>query len=272
MKKESFLLYESYKEAIDLMTDEQAGQLIKAIYAFQAGETIGEMDPALQFIFTIIANRLEKDNLAYAEKCKKNAKIAQKREAEKNTNVHESTGGEVNSTNVNERARTLTNVHESTGGEVNSTNVNERARTLTNVHERDLYDSDNDNDSDSDNDKTIKSTSYSPDYQQIVEAFNVTCQLLPKVRSLSKERKNKIKARLANFSEADLQTAFEKINNSDFAKSANWCSFDWIIKSDSNLTKILEGNYDNKNSPPVARSGTFNSFEEFQKVALGGKA
>ncbi len=106
-------------------------------------------------------------------------------------------------------------------------------------------------------------------YQAIVDAFNSTCQSLPKVKTLSKERKAKIKLRLANFSEADLQTAFDKINKSNFAKSASWCSFDWIIKSDGNLTKILEGNYDNKDSPPTTRSGTFSSFEEFQKAALG---
>ncbi len=82
-------------------------------------------------------------------------------------------------------------------------------------------------------------------YQKIVDAYNETCIGFPQVQKLTKERKAKIKSRLANFSEADLQRAFEKISKSDFAKGSNWCSFDWLMKSDGNLTKVLEGNYDN---------------------------
>lgn len=244
-KKESFLLYDSYKSIIDMMTDEQAGQLIKAIFAFETGESVPDLEPALLFAFQLIADRLEKDNTAYSEKCKKNTEIAKKREA----------------------SRKSTNVHER-DDEKDSTNVHERAQTYTNVHERHLYDSDSDNDSDS---ESIKSATHSYDYQRIVDAYNDTCQSLPQVQKLTDERKRKIKARLAKYSEADLQTAFDKINKSDFARSANWCSFDWIVKSDGNLAKILEGNYDNKDSPPAVRNGAFNSFEEFQKAALGGR-
>ena len=58
-----------------------------------------------------------------------------------------------------------------------------------------------------------------------------------------------IKARLKTYSVADFQTMFEKAEASDFLKgknNRNWsANFDWMIK-DANMTKILEGNYDNR--------------------------
>lgn len=88
-------------------------------------------------------------------------------------------------------------------------------------------------------------------YQEIVTLYNDTCLSLPKVSRLSEARKRAIKSVLNNYTTGDLQKAFEKVETSDWLtgrakngwKNAN---FDWIMK-DANLTKILDGNYDNKN-------------------------
>ncbi len=87
-----------------------------------------------------------------------------------------------------------------------------------------------------------------PNYKEIADNFNLICVSLPKIKSVSDARKTKIKARLQSFSLDDLMTAFKKTQASDFlsGRSGDWkANFDWIINSDSNLTKILEGNYDN---------------------------
>lgn len=90
------------------------------------------------------------------------------------------------------------------------------------------------------------------DYQKIVASFNNTCKSYPKVKSLSADRKKAIRARLNNYSEADLQQVFEKAEASDFLKGANsrnWsANFDWLMK-DTNIAKVLDGNYDNKTTP-----------------------
>ena len=53
----------------------------------------------------------------------------------------------------------------------------------------------------------------------------------------------------------DFKTLFEKAEASSFLKGANgrdWsANFDWLIK-DSNMVKVLEGNYDDKQKKPVA--------------------
>ena len=97
-------------------------------------------------------------------------------------------------------------------------------------------------DRDRDRDKRI-------DYQQIVDMYNETCVSFPRLKSLSDSRKKAIKARLKTYTVEDFKTMFEKAEASDFLKGGNnrnWsATFDWMIK-DSNMAKILDGNYDNK--------------------------
>lgn len=86
-------------------------------------------------------------------------------------------------------------------------------------------------------------------YQQIADFYNDTCVSFPRITTLSDARKKAIKARLKTYSLEDFQTMFEKAEASSFLKGGNdrnWsATFDWMIK-DSNMAKILDGNYDNK--------------------------
>ena len=85
--------------------------------------------------------------------------------------------------------------------------------------------------------------------QQIADLYNDTCVSFPRVKTLSDTRKRAIKARLRVYRLEDFKTLFTKTEASDFLKGSNdrnWtASFDWLIK-DSNMAKVLDGNYDNK--------------------------
>lgn len=87
------------------------------------------------------------------------------------------------------------------------------------------------------------------DYKGIVAAFNSICVSFPSVKALSDARKKAIKARLNTYSLDDFKTLFEKAEASSFLKgknNSNWsATFDWLIK-DSNMAKVLDGNYDDK--------------------------
>lgn len=87
------------------------------------------------------------------------------------------------------------------------------------------------------------------DYKGIVAAFNSICVSFPSVKALSDARKKAIKARLNTYSIDDFKTLFEKAEASSFLKgknNSNWsATFDWLIK-DSNMAKVLDGNYDDK--------------------------
>lgn len=85
--------------------------------------------------------------------------------------------------------------------------------------------------------------------QKIVDIFNSLCPSFPKVKFLSDSMKSDISKILEEFPESDISTAFQKCEKSSFLKGDNprkWkASFDWIIKP-QNLTKILNGNYDDE--------------------------
>lgn len=86
-------------------------------------------------------------------------------------------------------------------------------------------------------------------YQLIADMYNETCVSLPSVRSLSEARKKAIRARLNTYTLEDFKLLFEKAEASSFLKGSNgrnWsATFDWLIQ-DSNMAKVLDGNYDEK--------------------------
>lgn len=87
------------------------------------------------------------------------------------------------------------------------------------------------------------------DYSSIKDAYNTLCPSLPSIKTLSDARKQAIKARLNKYTIEELKEAFRKAEASDFLKGANnrnWtANFDWIM-NDTNIAKILDGNYDNR--------------------------
>lgn len=81
----------------------------------------------------------------------------------------------------------------------------------------------------------------------IVEQYNSICTALPKVRDLTEPRKKAIKSALKRLGQEGLIELFRRTAASAFlcGKKGGWkASFDWILKP-ANLTKILEGNFDN---------------------------
>lgn len=67
--KKSFVMYESWGAAIEKMSNEQAGELIKAIYAYQKDPDAVPEDPALVFVFELIKQQLDADSQRYKEAC-----------------------------------------------------------------------------------------------------------------------------------------------------------------------------------------------------------
>lgn len=103
-----------------------------------------------------------------------------------------------------------------------------------------------------DKDNIGKDKRESIDYQRIVDMYNDTCVSFPRLKILSDSRKKSIKARFnAGYTYDDFKNLFIKAEKSAFLKGANnrnWsATFDWLIK-DSNMAKVLDGNYDEKSN------------------------
>ena len=66
--KISFILYGSYEEQLDMLTDEQTGKLLKAIYVYaRTGEKHSD-DPMVAMMLSVISHQMDIDARKYAEK------------------------------------------------------------------------------------------------------------------------------------------------------------------------------------------------------------
>ena len=95
-------------------------------------------------------------------------------------------------------------------------------------------------------------------YSEIVELFNSICVSFPKVTRLSNAREKALKARLNHYALTDFKILFAAAEASSFLKGKNdrnWsANFDWLIK-DSNMAKVLDGNYVDKGDGNNAKYG-----------------
>ena len=96
-------------------------------------------------------------------------------------------------------------------------------------------------------------------YRQIMDDYNMTCIDLPKIQTISEERRRRIRTLMNGMDKDKIlpgKTAYERLHaifqlthESDFlsGRDGKWsrCSFDWMITK-KNALKILEGTYANK--------------------------
>jgi hypothetical protein len=70
MAKESFIIYTKYGEQINLLSDTQAGVLLRALIKYQSGEELPKMDGMTNLVFSVIRQQMDFDNNKYDEMCK----------------------------------------------------------------------------------------------------------------------------------------------------------------------------------------------------------
>lgn len=83
----------------------------------------------------------------------------------------------------------------------------------------------------------------------IFELYNRICRSYPRITQYSEARKKAVKASLKKYNLKDFERLFKKAESSNFLKGKIKCdwraTFDWLIK-DTNMAKVLDGNYDNR--------------------------
>lgn len=112
-----------------------------------------------------------------------------------------------------------------------------------------------------------------PFEEQIIairELYDSVCGSYPRPVKLSEARKEELRARLSDgYTVKDFRKLFELAEASDFLKGENdrgWsATFDWLI-ADANMTKVLDGNYENRSSAKNTKkpASRFSNFQERQ--------
>lgn len=86
------------------------------------------------------------------------------------------------------------------------------------------------------------------DYGKVVGLWHEVCKSYPRVTKLTDKRKKKVDQRMKelDWDYEQLRLIFDKMEASSFMRGGSWASFDWVFTSEGNMTKVLEGNYDDK--------------------------
>lgn len=87
-------------------------------------------------------------------------------------------------------------------------------------------------------------------FEKIMQLFNEICVSFPKVMQIDGQRRKAVSARWKTYKEIEVfETLFRKTEASSFLKGQNdrnWTAdFDWIMKP-TNMTKVLEGKYEDR--------------------------
>lgn len=258
---DSFILYTSDYQLIEGLTDEQLGQLTRALFIYARDGEVINLEPVVRMAFAFIKDKIDRNLDKYQARCEKNRQIALEREARKR------------------EARKSTKEHERAQS---CTNVNERLRKSTKDHVLHLSDSDSDSDSDVSKETNILepskegiqgasvkpeapgggkgSKSQKIDYAAVKEYWNrkhdETKSAMPPITLMTENRKVMVKARVRQC-KGDVKTLYRVIDiamASDFMNGNNkhgWLGkFDWIFGNEQNFAKVLEGNFNN--SEPAA--------------------
>lgn len=86
-ERPGFMLYFDTGPALSRLTDEEAGQLFKAMLAYAQFGQIPALDGMADFAFELIRPRLDRDAETYRERCETNRYVAYSREAKRRGEV-----------------------------------------------------------------------------------------------------------------------------------------------------------------------------------------
>lgn len=247
---DSFILYTSDYQLIERLTDEQLGQLTRALFTYARDGKIIQLDPVVRMAFVFIKDKIDRNQTKYQKKCERLRANAQKR------------WGMQKDANDTEACNTI----QKHTNEYKSMQLHAKGC---------LYDSDSDSESDSDVSKETDnnipskeglSISENPkvdpakrcakiDFAAIKEYWNTkhdqSGSVMRRLTLMSDQRKCNVRSRIREYG-GDVQMVYKAIDKamaSDFMNGKNgkgWvASFDWMM-CPSNFPKVLEGNYDNE--------------------------
>ena len=263
-EKKNFLFMDSWVTLIESMPIQEVGILMKAVCAFVRGNEVKIENPMVLAVFNLIKAQMEENTEAYKAKCEKQAEYGRKGSAkrwgekekaiEENSHPIAENGYPINCDRVEwhkdkdkEEDKEEDEEEEEEKDKKTKTVSHSSLRSECSVPETGFGDSEN-----GQPDEKIPVEREQTNYKAVVDSYNSLCKSFPKVTKLSERRRKAIRARLKEYSLAELEKAFALAEESEFLKGANnrnWmASFDWII-SDSNLPKVLEGKYANRASP-----------------------
>ena len=157
MGKNSFVMYNDWHSLVMMLSEEQAGELLQAIYCYHAGEEVKPKDKTVLGVYEMMCKRFEADGEKYEKICERNRKNGLN-------------GG---------RPKGSTNKPTGLSEEPKKTQKNPMGKSGL------IWVSDNDNDNDNDNDKDIAK-------KKVAKAPRFTKPSVDEIREYCQQRGNQV--------------------------------------------------------------------------------
>ena len=258
---DSFILYASDYQLIEGLTDEQLGQLTRALFIYARDGEVINLEPVVRMAFVFIKDKIDRNQAKYQKKCERLRANAQKRWGmQKDANDTEAYN------HIQKHTKECKSIQLHTKGC--------------------LYDSDSVSESDSESDvsnetdnilepsKEASMQSFSEknvcaaeepqkssekkkskkgeiDYAAIKDYWNdqhdKTNSAMRRLTLMTDNRKEAIRGRLKDCKGdiSKIYLAIDKAMASDYLNAGHsWASYDWVMTR-KYFPKVLEGNYDN---------------------------
>lgn len=242
---DSFILYTSYYALIEGLTDEQLGQLTRAIFLYaRDGETIS-LEPVVRMAFGFIVDDMKRNKAKYEEKVERwraNGKKGgrpRKNQEDKKKPIGLENNQEVFSKTLYDNDNVYVNEYVDDVSKETDNNIPSKEGLSI-----------------SENPKVDPAKRCAKiDFAAIKEYWNTkhdqSGSAMRRLTLMSDQRKSNVRARIREYG-GDVQKVYKAIDKamaSDFMNGKNgkgWvASFDWMM-CPSNFPKVLEGNYDNE--------------------------
>ena len=259
---DGIILYTSQYAAISRLSIEQKGRLLDCIFLKALGEPIDiSDDPVLAMAFSFVEERMDSNAAKYDQIVEKRREAGRKGAIKTNQkrwgDNQQMSAKSANADNCRQNQQMPTEEKRKKKEEKREEEISPLTIPFIEEPKKEEINKEEKKDSgELTNVSSLSTTSVDAaadvDWKKFLDFFNATVNgsQIPKIRTITEERKKFIRARVKEFGKNALAVAVKKAAASDFlngcGNKAFVASFDWIFRP-TNFPKVLEGNYDNKN-------------------------
>ena len=230
MERESFVFYRSFRDAFRALDKDVRLRMYEAVIDYGLDLIEPHFEGIEKVLWILIRPQLEANNKRFENGCKGGAPIGNQNARKQPKNNQKITEKQPKNNQKQPNVNVNENVNE-------NENVND-IRTLKTSFKVSSFGA-----NDAPADPKI-------DFEKIKGSWNDEAQkshsLMPKLRSMQKQRQKQIAARIREYGEEVFFDAMKKAVASDFLNGKNrrgWiASFDWFVKP-TNFAKVVDGNY-----------------------------
>ena len=251
---DSFILYTSDYQLIEGLTDEQLGQLTRALFIYARDGEVINLEPVVRMAFVFIKDKIDRNQQKYQKKCERNRENIRKRWNKSNTNDTKENERIPKNTNVYERIPNDTTRYLSDSDSVSDSDVSKETDILEPSKEASMQSFSEKNvcaAEEPQKSSEKKSKKGEIDYVAIKDYWNEqhdkTNSAMRRLTLMTDNRKEAIRGRLKDCKGdiSKIYLAIDKAMASDYLNAGHsWASYDWVMTR-KYFPKVLEGNYDN---------------------------